>query len=151
MKRKNFIFIVLAMAVVLFSAASCNKNDQTWEAMQWKGLNEGAPSNYYSSQMEFDVDAKGGEFDYDCVNYKNIWPSDIEDKTDEANDSVFTYQSAGNGNSSLTLSSHWAEAVCNGSRLHVKIKPNTSGRERTITVAVSAGDVFTSFVFHQKQ
>lgn len=29
------------MAVVLFSAASCNKNDQTWEAMQWKGLNEG--------------------------------------------------------------------------------------------------------------
>lgn len=161
---KQRIFILSMALVSLIACLSSCSDDEGPTPLRWKIVNGGADSqaSNYITTYDYNVGAAGGEYNFICVNchmlnfvqildvYADNFESMVKDSLDyytyPQNDSLTTvYDKTG----AMNVVSKMAEATVVASRLNVKIKPNTSGKARTIVVGVMAIDAGTTFNFLQ--
>lgn len=160
MKQKSIIFAGMALLFLLTAFTSCEKDDDSWTPMEWRyngqKIERTSTFNQYSvnQAFTFQVGAEGGEFDFECLNYKRVWPADIQVEGEVADSSQIISPSESEWKKMqetgiYTLSSEWTEAIGQDSYFKVTIKPNTTGKERTVSVYATAGNIFTGFTFEQ--
>ena len=132
MKPLRVLFMALAAIVILITISGCSSDVElgNWDAMKWK----------YSSKLaqSKEVPVEGADFEITCTNYGLFWIHQVNDR----------YLETPEGWKGCDI-----EGVCQVSLkhnvMHVIIEPNTTDSTRTITIDVSAGDVFDYFKWAQ--
>lgn len=141
MRTKQFILSILALGMAGLLAA-CSDEDGKWDSMKWKtGVKtvKDAKGSYVS------VPKEGGTYTFTSKNYPGFWFSDAMESQDGQIQSYYPDK----GNTYYHMTTSWAQMDREGKDLIVRIQPNTGTSGRTLTVSVTAGDIFDSFRFVQ--
>ena len=145
MKGRVFsIMTCLLLAMVACTLASCSEDDGDWEEMKWDTSVKAGKDGVIS------VGSEGGTYEFKCKNY-NPWLCSISQFEDGMEGEVFDRNTDDNryADQGMYIAGTWLTAKCSDSTLTVEIKPNESQKEHKMTVEVTAGDIFDSFVFRQ--
>lgn len=146
MKKK--VFMAALIAVFTFAACSitsCSKEDPdgAWSPMKWK------TSVKKEKDGTIHVPSDGGTYIFVCTNYNSPWMADVYEKVNGQN--VYYEASTGKYDDSFYgRTTPWLEALWQGNTFTVTVSPNTTGKERTMYVRVTAGDIFHTFSFRQE-
>ena len=134
----------LLLAMVACTLASCSEDDGDWEEMKWDTSVKAGKDGVIS------VGSEGGTYEFKCKNY-NPWLCSISQFEDGMEGEVFDRNTDDNryADQGMYIAGTWLTAKCSDSTLTVEIKPNESQKEHKMTVEVTAGDIFDSFVFRQ--
>lgn len=139
------IMTCLLLAMAACTQTSCSDDDGDWEEMKWDTSVKAGKDGVIS------VGSEGGTYEFKCKNY-NPWLSSISQFEDGMEGEVFLPANTDSNlyaDQGMYIVGTWLTARCTGSTLTVEIKPNESQKEHTMTVEVTAGDIFDSFVFRQ--
>ena len=138
------IMTCLLLAMAACTQTSCSEDDGDWEEMKWDTSVKAGKDGIIS------VGSEGGTYEFKCKNY-NPWLCSITQFEDEDVAVWYAHDTDENqyADQNLRIITPWLTARCSGSTLTVEIKPNESQKEHTMTVEVTAGDIFDSFVFRQ--
>ena len=129
---KKYLCLVV-YALVFFS---CESKDGDWDPMEWK-----IDASAYLKKNCIEVPESGGVYTLFCINYAVFWLSSVfEDGVQIETDS-----SAGSAARGL-----WSSIEIHKNAMIVVISPNNGNLNRCLSVAPTAGDVFSSFIFNQK-
>lgn len=151
MNIRQMLFSTFAMSVVA-TLISCSENDEMqvgkWEPMRWKTevkTIKDAEGGYVN------VPKEGGTYAFTSLNYgKSFWLSQAEEVL---KGEIKPYYVGQNGTPNredwYSLQTLWADIYRKGTDLVVTLRPNEGSSERTLKVAVTAGDVFGYFRFVQ--
>ena len=145
MKGRVFpIMTCLLLAMAACTLASCSDDDGDWEEMKWETSVKAGKDGVIS------VGSEGGTYEFKSKNY-DPWLISISQFEDGMEGEVFHRNTDDNqyADQGMYIAGTWLTARCSGSTLTVKIKPNESQKKHTMTVEVTAGDIFDSFVFRQ--
>lgn len=138
---KTKLFLVLAIIGLVFTFAACGDDeDGNWKPMQWSGYSK-------NKDIVINVDAKGGSNILHCKNYDGLGISEVNETSGDYSKQYYTHT-----DSTFTefhFATDWADIQCSGAQLQVVLKPNDSGKERTLNVGVTAGDIFDNIKFIQ--
>lgn len=143
MRKTKHIACCLLMASALLGFASCGDKtdpDGLWDPMEWVADHPGNPT-------KITAEAKGGTFAVTCTNYSRPWlePYVIVDgkkilAVEEGKEWDYRH-----------IKKDWYEIEVKGNTYWLTIEPNTTGRERTLDVQVTAGDIFDTINIVQKK
>lgn len=128
-----------ALCVLLFAACSATEPDGDWDAMKWETL-DGAKAE----KGVYIVGAAADTLRFTCKNYRGPWISDARE------DGVDYYPEGGNGNDIHHLQGRHFSATVEGNKLTVVFPENTSKDAHSVTLTVTAGDIFYDFRFLQE-
>lgn len=132
MKIREFFRMLFIAFLAVAGLTACSNEDGDWESMKWK------TDVKMEKGHSISVPVKGGSYLFTCRNYGCIWFSDLQENGDYIVLDDF-YQIRGK----------WVTADVDNNVLTVTISPNDSGKQRTVLIGVSAGDIFDSFTFNQ--
>ena len=139
---KKLLFFLLPLLLL----TACSHDDDEWETMEWE----------YSTTLVKDsngdeyipVTRDGGDYTLTCKNYSSCWLVNIDERN--GNKHVNYYPSYTDTLDDVhNISSPWMTARAESNYLKVHIDANNSGKERTATVGVTAGDIFDEIQFRQ--
>lgn len=133
----KLIFRVSILLVVLAGVASCVKDepDGKWDNMKW---NE--PSALTKENGAYIVPANGGTYIFECKNY-TPWIDHCESGFYDMLVSSSTY-----------VYSEWFEVIVEGKNVIITFQPlEDETGARQLTVVITAGDIFDTFRFTQRQ
>lgn len=137
MKAK--LFILFAFLGLVFTFTACgDDNDGDWDEMEWSGYSK-------KSDIVINVSAEGGTSLLHCKNYDGFWLSEVNEIEDNNRQHYNGYVIE----DPFKISTDWAEIQCSDAQLQVTMKPNDSGKQRTLEVGVTAGDIFDKITFIQ--
>ena len=128
-----------ALCAMLFAACSSMALDGDWDAMKWETL-DGAKAE----KGVYIVGAAADTLRFTCKNYRGPWISDARE------DGVDYYPEGGNGNDIHHLQGRHFSATVEGNKLTVVFSENTSTDAHSVTLTVTAGDIFYDFRFLQE-
>ena len=134
---KQILRISILLLVVLAGVASCGKDepDGKWDDMKWN-----VPSALTKENGVYIVPANGGTYTFECKNY-TPWIDHCESNFYDMVVSSTTY-----------AYSEWFEVIVEGKNVIITFQPLEDDTEaRQLTVVVTAGDIFDSFKFTQRQ
>ena len=129
---KHLLSVIAAAAALL---CSCSQADGDWEKMKWS-----------SDIGKFDrqniaVPAEGATCTFVCTNYSRFRINSVtEDGKYFGESSDDPFNSDGG----------WFSVHIEGNTMTVAISANDSPRDRSLTVGVTAGDIFSMFTFNQQ-
>ena len=139
---RHLFRISILLIIVLMAFSSCgDEPDGSWAPMKWINID-----NLTKVDNVYVIPEGGGTFTFECTNYKFPWISFImENGVDE--------------NSLLEIDidfrkfrGNWFEVQCINADLVVTIDPlEADCHDRSLTVVVTAGDIFDTFVFQQQK
>ena len=140
MKHLFKISILLVVALLAFSSCG-DEPDGKWAKMKWKNVD-----NLAKVDNVYVIPEGGGTFTFECTNYKAPWISTImENGVDE-------YSLVEINNDFRKFTGNWFEVECINADLVVTIDPlEADCYDRSLTVVVTAGDIFDTFVFQQQK
>lgn len=143
MKKKMVAAALLA--ALTFSMGSCSKDelDGAWDPMKWK------TSVKKEKDGTINVPSDGGTYVFVCTNYDRPWMSDVYEKIN-GQDVHYPASTGKYDDSFYGRTTPWLEALWQGNTFTVTVSPNTTGKERTMYVGVTAGDIFYTFTFRQQ-
>lgn len=131
------LFLLLMTSLMLFS---CESKDGDWDPMIWKS-NDVSKINKNKSNIE--VSQAGKSYVFTCENYKYFWVYAIlENGKQMGNDQQFI-DSQKYEDSCISIS-------IEENRMNVTVFPNEGYQIRNISIGVTAGDIFDSFIFKQR-
>ena len=128
-----------ALCAMLFAACSSMALDGDWDAMKWETL-DGAKAE----KGVYIVGVAADTLCFECKNYRGPWLSDARE------DGVDYYPEGGNGNDIHHLQGRHFSATVEGNKLTVVFPENTSKDAHSVTLTVTAGDIFYDFRFLQE-
>lgn len=132
------------MLMVCSLACSCDREDPDglWTPMKWE------KTNYERAQQEgghkpYVVPAEGASFTFSCTNYSGIWIGGIDEVVyDGTVSNLFRYEDF------HSFANDDLEVKVDGSRFTVTFPPTEQQGQRFV-VTMTAGDIFSSFVFQR--
>lgn len=127
------------VCVLLPAACSVTEPDGDWDAMKWRALD--------GRKVEKGVYIVGVAADtlcFECKNYRGPWISGARE------DGVDYYPKGGNGNDIHHLQGRHFSATVEGNKLTVVFPENISKDAHSVTLTVTAGDIFYDFRFLQE-
>ena len=128
-----------ALCVLLFAACSVTEPDGDWDAMKWETL-DGAKAE----KGVYIVGVAADTLRFTCKNYRGPWISGARE------DGVDYYPKGGNGNDIHHLQGRHFSATVEGNKLTVVFPENISTDAHSVTLTVTAGDIFYDFRFLQE-
>ncbi|MBR5037985.1 MAG: hypothetical protein IKX65_04605 [Prevotella sp.] len=137
--KKNFVFRIISVVLFLAGLTSCDTEtrDGDWHPMKWSAEQElSVDNNYYV------IPAEGATVSFVCKNYSAPWMSDV---ATGGRYYLPNYETGDYKN----IKGDWFAASTNENRLTVTFTENTAS-DRYISVTVTAGDIFYTFLFKQK-
>lgn len=140
MKSITRTLIVLVIAITGLASCSKDEPDGLWPRMKWN-----APQNLVEENGIYIVPAEGGEYTFECTNYSGVWLSLIEDNGEIVypaadHEDFHSYMGKGFG------------VNCDHNHVKVSFAPlDASTESRSLTVDVTAGDIFYAFRFTQRR
>lgn len=130
--------VLLASLIGALSFTSCSDDDGDWTPMKWK------TSVIKEKDGSIIVPSQGGSYIFVCTNYKSPWTSSIGEYVNGK------IEYAGQMyNDSKDIVTSYLTAQWKDNTLTVTVTPNTTGKERTMIVTATAGDIFDTFTFKQ--
>ena len=137
--KKRMILWMFAAVLAIAGLTSCNTSteDGDWEPMKWSAEQVlSVDNNYYV------IPAEGATVSFICKNYGAPWMSD-------AITGGIQYLPDYETGDYKNIKGDWFAASTNENRLTVTFTENTA-TDRYLSVTVTAGDIFFSFLFKQK-
>ena len=142
-KKVLAVFGIL-LSIAVMPLVSCSDEDGDWEEMKWTTSVKKDKGGVIS------VGSEGGTFEFKCKNY-SPWMTSVKQKEDGQQEQTFYVEGDdGYRDQNLYIEATWLTAKFTGHTLTVTILPTTSQNQRTMTVNVTAGDIFDSFTFCQQ-
>ena len=127
----------LCLIIYTIAFLSCTSKDGDWEPMEWE-----VDTSAYLKKDHIAVPESGGTYTLFCNNYATFWLSSVfEDGVQIETDS--TVGSAAKG--------MWSSIEIRKNAMIVVISPNDGNLSRCLSITPTAGDVFSSFIFNQKE
>jgi len=131
--------VILAALIGALSFTSCSDDDGDWTPMKWK------TSVIKERDGSITVPSQGGTYIFVCTNYNNPWTADIGEYVNgKIEYAERMYDDRWEEFYTTYLTARWKDNT-----LTVTITPNPTGKERTMTVRATAGDIFDTFTFKQ--
>ncbi len=138
---RHLFRISILLIIVLMAFSSCgDEPDGNWAPMKWINID-----NLTKVDNVYVIPEEGGTFTFECTNYKFPWISSImENGVDENSLEIIIEFRKFIGN--------WFEVQCINADLVITIDPlEADCNDRSLTVLVTAGDIFDTFVFQQQK
>lgn len=139
---RHLFRISILLIIVLMAFSSCgDEPDGSWAPMKWINID-----NLTKVDNVYVIPEGGGTFTFECTNYKFPWISSIMENGVDENflleiDTDFR-----------KFRGNWFEVQCINADLVVTIDPlEADCHDRSLTVVVTAGDIFDTFVFQQQK
>ena len=134
--------ISILLIIVLLGLSSCgNEPDGKWDKMKWNDL-----SNLKQVDGNYIVPASGGTYTFECKNYMAPWINTVMEN------GVTDYSLIEINHDFHRFTGNWFDVQCINADLVVTIDPlEGDSNERSLTVVVTAGDIFDTFVFQQQK
>ena len=128
-----------ALCVLLFAACSVTEPDGDWDAMKWRAMD-----GRKAEKGVYIVGVAADTLCFECKNYRGPWISGARE------DGVDYYPKGGNGNDIHHLQGRHFSATVEGNKLTVVFPENISKDAHSVTLTVTAGDIFYDFRFLQE-
>ena len=128
-----------ALCAMLFAACSVTEPDGDWDAMKWRAMD-----GRKTEKGVYIVGVAADTLCFECKNYRGPWISDARE------DGVDYYPEGGNGNDIHHLQGRHFSATVEGNELSVIFPENASKDAHSVTLTVTAGDIFYDFRFLQE-
>jgi hypothetical protein len=124
----------------MLSLASCSSDDKDgdWDPMVWKA----EVPVVKTTDGIYEVSADGATFTFSCRNYSRPW---IEQA---ASGDRYFLPDREKGDFH-TITADWFRAEVVGNKLTVSFEPNKKPTEQSLSLTVTAGDIFYTFKFKQ--
>ena len=137
--KKNFVLGVITAVLSIAGLTSCDTTtrDGDWEPMKWSAEQELSLDNDY-----YVIPAEGATVSFICKNYNAPW---ISNAITGGIQYLPDYEKGDYRN----IKGDWFTASTNNNRLTVTFTENVK-TDRYISITVTAGDIFYSFLFKQK-
>ena len=134
--------ISILLIIVLLGLSSCgDEPDGKWDKMKWNDL-----SNLKQVDGNYIVPACGGTYTFECKNYMAPWINTVMES------GVTDYSLIEINHDFHRFTGNWFDVQCINADLVVTIDPlEGDSNERSLTVVVTAGDIFDTFVFQQQK
>jgi len=131
---------IIMMTVALLSLASCTSEepDGNWDPMVWK-----AEAPVQKTDGVYIVPANRTELTFSCQNYSSPWIENAEYNGEY-------YYPPREANDYHTITMGWFKAEISGNKLTVVFEANETAEERPLQLTVTAGDIFYTFKFIQR-
>lgn len=139
---RHLFRISILLIIVLMAFSSCgDEPDGSWAPMKWINID-----NLTKADNVYVIPEGGGTFTFGCTNYKFPWISSIMENGVDEN---FLLEI---DNDFRKFRGNWFEVQCINADLVVTIDPlEADCHDRSLTVVVTAGDIFDTFVFQQQK
>ena len=127
LKKSMFAALLLIVLITIFSC-ELNSEDGRWDPMKWTSNRPGDPRKITAT-------AEGGTYHLKCTNYGGPWI-----------DSVTSPDTTISGSSKEQDFRHikydWYDVLAKENTFYITLLPNTTGKERKLSIDVTAGDIF---------
>lgn len=130
--KSKFIYATLALLLLLLS---CESRDGDWDPMVWESNNV---SNI-NKNKNIEVLQAGNTYAFTCKNYESFWVYAIQENGKQIEEPH--YNKYEDNNISISIEKN---------KMNVTVFPNEGYQIRNISIGVTAGDIFDSFIFKQK-
>ena len=126
-KKSTFTALLLMLLTTIFSC-ELNSEDGRWDPMKWT-------SNRLGDPRKITATAEGGTYQLKCTNYGGPWISSVTDA-----DTVIY---AGSKEQDFRhIKYDWYDISAKENTFYITLLPNTTGKERKLSIDVTAGDIF---------
>ena len=140
MKKATILLIIFLATLASLASCSSNEPDGKWDKMKWKDL-----SGLSKENGVYIVPADGGTYAFECTNYSSPWLSGILDNGE------YVYPSLGHEDFH-SFTGDWFNVVCDHATVTITIQPlDGTTASRSLSVGVTAGDIFDSIDFVQRR
>ena len=141
----------LCLIIYTIAFLSCTSKDGDWEPMEWE-----VDTSAYLKKDHIAVPESGGTYTLFCNNYATFWLSSVfEDGVQIETDSTVGSAAKGPRRPPAPRQSAakgmWSSIEIRKNAMIVVISPNDGNLSRCLSVTPTAGDVFSSFIFNQKE
>ena len=128
-KLKNVTFAALLL-VLLSTLFSCelNSEDGRWDSMKWTSNRPGDPRKITAT-------AEGGTYQLKCTNYGGPWISSVTSPDT-------TIYGSSKEQDFRHIKYDWYDVLAKENTFYITLLPNTTGKERKLSIDVTAGDIF---------
>ena len=127
LKKSTFAALLLIVLTTIFSC-ELNSEDGRWNPMKWT-------SNRQEDPRKITATAEGGTYQLKCTNYGGPWISSVTDA-----DTVIY---AGSKEQDFRhIKYDWYDVLAKENTFYITLLPNTTGKERKLSIDVTAGDIF---------
>ena len=135
-KKSTFVALLLIVLTTIFSC-ELNSEDGRWTPMKWTSDRHGDPRNITAA-------AEGGTYLLKCTNYGGPWISSVT----SPDTTIYGFSKEQDFHHILY---DWYDVLAKGNTFYITLLPNTTGKERKLSIDVTAGDIFDHVVVTQNK
>ena len=136
LKKSTFVALLLMLLTTLFSC-ELNSEDGRWDPMKWTSNRPGDPRKITAT-------AEGGTYQLKCTNYGGPWISSVTSPDT-------TIYGSSKEQDFRHIKYDWYDVLAKGNTFYITLLPNTTGKERKLSIDVTAGDIFDHVVVIQNK
>ena len=134
-KKSTLVALLLIVLTTLFSC-ELNSEDGRWTPMKWTSNRQGDPRKITAT-------AEGGTSLLKCTNYGGPW---IDNVTSQDT----TIFGSSKEQDFRHIKYDWYDISAKENTFYITLLPNTTGKERKLSIVVTAGDIFDYVEVTQK-
>lgn len=127
LKKSTFVALLLMLLTTIFSC-ELNSEDGRWDPMKWT-------SNRQEDPRKITATAEGGTYQLKCTNYGGPW---IDNVTSQDT----TIFGSSKEQDFRHIKYDWYDISAKENTFYITLLPNTTGKERKLSIDVTAGDIF---------
>ena len=135
-KKSTFVALLLIVLTTIFSC-ELNSEDGRWVPMKWTSDRHGDPRKITAT-------AEGGTYQLKCTNYGGPWISSVTSPDT-------TIYGSSKEQDFRHIKYDWYDVLAKGNTFYITLLPNTTGKERKLSIDVTAGDIFDHVVVIQNK
>ena len=135
-KKSTFVALLLIVLTTIFSC-ELNSEDGRWTPMKWTSDRHGDPRNITAA-------AEGGTYLLKCTNYGGPWISSVT----SPDTTIYGFSKEQDFHH---IQYDWYDVLAKGNTFYITLLPNTTGKERKLSIDVTAGDIFDHVVVTQNK
>ncbi len=136
LKKSTFAALLLIVLTTIFSCG-LNSEDGRWDPMKWTSNRPGDPRKITAT-------AEGGTYQLKCTNYGGPWISSVTSPDT-------TIYGLSKEQDLHHIQYDWYDVLAKGNTFYITLLPNTTGKERKLSIDVTAGDIFDHVVVIQNK
>ena len=135
-KKSTLVALLLIVLTTIFSC-ELNSEDGRWDPMKWTSNQQGDPRKITAT-------AEGGTYQLKCTNYGGPWISSVTSPDT-------TIYGLSKEQDFHHIQYDWYDVLAKGNTFYITLLPNTTGKERKLSIDVTAGDIFDHVVVIQNK
>ena len=126
-KKSTFAALLLILLTTLFSC-ELNSEDGRWDPMKWTSNRPGDPRKITAT-------AEGRTYQLKCTNYGGPWINNVTSQDT-------TIFGSSKEQDFRHIKYDWYDISAKENTFYITLLPNTTGKERKLSIDVTAGDIF---------